>query len=1112
MVDFFDIVIGCWVVFCTISCGLAWFTRDHVVRSDGKTDRIERQLASLHDELAYIKSTFAREQSTQEQPAPVATRSAAEPEQTKVEPHLSPASQEPATALPEAETQPHQTPQIVPPVIPAIASPAPGVKAAAPQTPMPAIPPTPSESAAPPDTHLPSSIEVPPASPTEPVEAVPAWIQRAKALLFGGNLVAKLGLLILFIGVSFMLKYAAERITVPIEWRLAAIVLADLAMLAWAWRIRTERPAISLPVQGTALAVLMLVTFGANRLYHLLATGPTFALLLLLTVFTCLLAVLQNSHWLAIFGIVGGFAVPILASSGGGSHVGLFTYYALLDAGVFGLAMLRAWRQLNVLGFCFTFSISTAWGVLRYQPENYQSVQLFLILFFAFYLAIPLAYARRRTMELKHYVDGTLVFGTPLIAFGLQVNLVRDVQFGVAYSALAMALLYSGMATILARRRERYGLLADSFLALGVVFGTVAVPMALDGRWTSTTWALEGAALVWIGLRQRQALTWSFGLLTQACAWIAFLGSLSKLTMHEALHAHLWLSFMLFAITAFLIALLSRARQDDADPNNSFDMLANVFLTISVLGLMAGLWTEIFLRTTATAQANLLVASAIAVAILLLFSARRTTWPLANKLALLTYAASGVMLLQTVIQQWQWLPVSPNLLDQPVLGELMILAGAMFSFRMLSRADNARVRGLNALLLLWSMAWWFGIILPALAGCLTAQYQLLRYGQYDANRELWWAAYQILLAASAPAILLVARRFQWAGLHWSAATNWLACAGTTLYLLDVLYLDNRLPPLEIWLAYAVSLLAGEWLMRAFSEYASAFARQLVMAAHLIRATGPWLMIWPVAATWIARWLQDDNNMEAQLLADAGWHTSPSWARYVPAWLMMAALGWLITRCRAGGWPVRPYQDIYRQRLIPLGCAWSVGLIIAWNLTQDGAMAPLPYVPILNPLDLTSCFAILLSVHSYRFCRSENSVPSESNLPTPAQMRMALYLGGYGWFNLALLRSASHYCGIPYTLDALYNSHFVQAMLALVWSVTALILMRYATNHQRRPLWTGGALLLGAVLCKLFLIDLSNVGSIERIVSFVGVGALMVGIGYLAPYPTEHSARTEAPSA
>ncbi|MEG1327024.1 MAG: DUF2339 domain-containing protein, partial [Janthinobacterium sp.] len=125
-----------------------------------------------------------------------------------------------------------------------------------------------------------------PAKPAPAAPNTPSWIARPDGLvakarnwLFTGNLVAKLGLLILFLGVSFLLKYVSAQVTVSIELRLAGIALADIALLAWAWRIRVKRPGISLPLQGTALAILMLVTFGAFRLYELIPAGLAFAVL-----------------------------------------------------------------------------------------------------------------------------------------------------------------------------------------------------------------------------------------------------------------------------------------------------------------------------------------------------------------------------------------------------------------------------------------------------------------------------------------------------------------------------------------------------------------------------------------------------------------------------------------------------------------------------------------------------------------------------------------------------------------------------------------------------------------------------------------------------------------
>ena len=73
---------------------------------------------------------------------------------------------------------------------------------------------------------------------------------------------------------------------------------------------------------------------------------------------SAMLAVLQDAMVLAALGTSGGFLAPILASTGGGSHVGLFSYYAALNAGVLAVAWFRSWRFLNWLAFVFTFALN----------------------------------------------------------------------------------------------------------------------------------------------------------------------------------------------------------------------------------------------------------------------------------------------------------------------------------------------------------------------------------------------------------------------------------------------------------------------------------------------------------------------------------------------------------------------------------------------------------------------------------------------------------------------------------------------------------------------------------------------------------------------------------
>lgn len=968
-----------------------------------------------------------------------------------------------------------------------LAKAAPAMPAAAPPEPAPTAAPAPAKPA--------------PAKPAPAAANTPSWIARpdglfakAKNWLFTGNLVAKLGLLILFLGVSFLLKYVSAQVTLPIELRLAGIALADIALLAWAWRIRIKRPGISLPLQGTALAILMLVTFGAFRLYELIPAGLAFAVLFVLTAFTCLLAVLQNAVWLAVFGIVGGFAVPLLVSTGSGNHIGLFSYYALLNAGVFAIALKRAWRVLNVLSFGFTFVVATTWGLLRYTPEHYLSTQLFLLLFVLFYIGIAIAYCARQAPRLKHYVDGTLVFGTPLAAMGLQYGLVRHFEFGLAFSALAAGLTYTGLAVAL-WRRNGFKLLAEAFLALGIVFGTLAIPFALDGRWTSAAWALEGAGIVWVGLRQRQTLAWAFGLLVQGAAWIAFLTAMQDLNTASALQANIWLGCALLAAAALVMAYNFRRHGSHLHPEFMSSMSV-LFLTAATVWLLGGIWSEILLRTDAATQLNLLTLSALAVAALLAVLARREQWHAPRALLLAVQILAGMVMLSHA--SWAWDQHPASLFGGSFLSALLLGGAAFASARFLV----LRARGGDELLalaarplLVWSGLLWFAAILVPLVSWLLRLIDGDLTMQPHAG-EHWLALYLIAVSVTTPVFAILARRLDWPQLRWLTVAAWLALGLWSAKLLLALYVRDYLPTGLSWLALACALAAGEYLLRAWPQAGWPLDVRALRLLHTLRTAAPWLMLWPVGAMHVGTWLARHEDS-----------VSPAWARYLPAWAMMLVLAWLIRRCRAGAWPVAPIAAWYQRTLIPLGALWSLLLIAAWNLLDDGSMAPLPYLPLLNPLDLSTGFAVLLAIASYRlFPAGQIPLPSlwQARLPVVAACLL------YGWFNLMLLRTVSHYLGVPYTFDAMLASQFVQAMLSLVWSITALLLMRHAARQQRRQQWSMGAVLLGLVVVKLFLIDLSNVGGIERIISFVGVGLLMVVIGYLAPFPKAAAAAPAEP--
>jgi uncharacterized membrane protein len=174
-----------------------------------------------------------------------------------------------------------------------------------------------------------------------------------------------------------------------------------LGLLGLGWWLRQRNSSYALMLQGTGIAVLYLTVFAAMRLHPLLDSKAALGLLVAVTVFSAILAVTQNAMGLAAAAALGGFAAPILTSTGSGNHVALFSYFILLNAGILAIAWFKAWRTLNLIGFVGTFGIGFAWGLRSYTPELLWSTEPFLIVFFLTYLAIGLLFTRRKLLEMS---------------------------------------------------------------------------------------------------------------------------------------------------------------------------------------------------------------------------------------------------------------------------------------------------------------------------------------------------------------------------------------------------------------------------------------------------------------------------------------------------------------------------------------------------------------------------------------------------------------------------------------------------------------------------------------------------------------------------------------
>lgn len=819
--------------------------------------------------------------------------------------------------------------------------------ATAPRSISPPLPPVTTEAPEPAPDPVPSRPPPAPAWVTashevESPPARPSLVDDAVRLVHGffteGNTVVRVGVVVLFFGIAFLLKYAAEHARLPIELRLAGVVVGAICLLFVGARLRHRREGYGLTLEGGAIGILCITIFAAFRLYGLLPASLAFALLLVTFGACVALALAQNSLALAAFGISGAFLAPVLASTGQGSHVALFSYYALVNTVVVVIAWFRAWRLLNLLGFVFTFVIGSLWGYRYYRPEFFGTTEPFLILFVIFYLAVAVLFARQQAPELRRPVDGTLVFGVPIVGFLLQAGLVKNYEYGLAWSAFALGAVYLALAWfVLTRGYSR--LLTEAFLALGVIFATLTIPLAVDGHWTAAAWAIEGAGILWVGLRQSHVSAQIFGLLIQAGAGFFFFQETKSPS----------------GIAVFNSAFIG-------------------CLLLSGAGLVSGYLLEQYRRQATTIRADILA----------------------------------------------------------------------------------------YLYLAWGLLWWFGGTFNEIEHHVTRAYRVPAWltllaattlAQHFANTRLNWLALRYATLCNLAWSLLA---LVWA---WLTLTHPFANAGFIAW------------PFAVG-AYYVAL-----------KHAERVAPTVATAAH----TGIFWLLGIVLA-WEAHWQVE------QVLPYSDWPTAA--VGIVLAALLLAPLA-----LRSRVWPVVAQAQAYLVvGAVPV-VALSLGWILIYGVLGAGNPSPLAYVPLLNPLDLAAMFVLLASfAWSYR-SRMLTGLPLEV---IAAASGAIVFL----WFNAMMFRTLHHFADIPYTFKAMYGSTLAQSVISIAWTILAFVLMMIAKRLQLRHFWVIGAALLGTVVVKLFAVDLSGTGTVARIVSFVGVGVLLLIIGYLVPVPPRSAGRED----
>ncbi|EOQ61699.1 hypothetical protein F935_02469 [Acinetobacter calcoaceticus ANC 3811] len=175
--------------------------------------------------------------------------------------------------------------------------------------------------------------------------------------------------------------------------------------------------------------------------------------------------------------------------------------------------------------------------------------------------------------------------------------------------------------------------------------------------------------------------------------------------------------------------------------------------------------------------------------------------------------------------------------------------------------------------------------------------------------------------------------------------------------------------------------------------------------------------------------------------------------------------------------------------------WCLSLLWLLVVSVDLHSAEyLYFVPLINLTDFLSIsvFAGLL------FIIYQHAFDQDKSLEWT--FKITTILVGLLVFSSVVVRGLHHYWATPLWSAAIWTNGLVQLSLTLLWVILAFILTTFSSRKMIRQLWFVGAALLGIVVLKLILLDLSQSATLTRVISFIGAGGVMLIIAYLAPLP------------
>lgn len=342
-------------------------------------------------------------------------------------------------------------------------------------------------------------VNIPPV--TKPL---PTFFERYPDLekFIGENLINKIGIGILVLGIGFFVKYAIDKHWINEIGRVFIGIISGGVLLAIAHKLRKSFIAFSSVLVGGGIAVLYFTIAITFHEYHLLSQTAAFIIMVIITAFAILLSISYNRVELAVVAILGGFATPFIVSTGEGNYIVLFTYILLLNVGMLVLAYFKKWNILNIVSYVFTIILYGSWLFMKVADvENapYTGAFVFGTLFyFVFFVMNIINNVKEKrkfnALEISILISNTFLYYS---AGMFILSHIANGELKGLFTCLIAVFNFIFTYSLYKNKKVDKNLL---FLLIGLVltFLSLAAPVQLEGNYITLFWSFETILLLWL--------------------------------------------------------------------------------------------------------------------------------------------------------------------------------------------------------------------------------------------------------------------------------------------------------------------------------------------------------------------------------------------------------------------------------------------------------------------------------------------------------------------------------------------------------------------------------------------------------------------------------------